>query len=151
MLQGHDVVDDLLILGKIADRTDDGEAFRGRVFASLMVDKHHGAIALWDDGVAIEQEGGVDEVDGFFLRKRLWGDHLERLALEGGVEDDFFAGELYVERNDGLDGRIGEVDLDGRVAADGGVTSVWGGCWWWGAGVALGRGSGLRGSVLSRD
>ena len=107
-----------------------------------MVDKHHGAIALWDDGVAIEQEGGVDEVDGFFLRKRLRGDHFEGLPLEGGVEDDIFAGELDVERDDGLDGRIGEVDLDGRVAADGGVTSGWGGCWWRGAGVALGRGAG---------
>ena len=139
MLQGHDVVDDLLILGKIADGTDDWETFRGRVFASLMVDKHDGAIALWDDGVAVEQEGGVDEVDGFFLGERLWGDHLEGLPLEGGVEDDFFAGELDVEGNDGLDGRIGEVDFDGRVAADGRVSGRGGGGGRRGAGVALGR------------
>ena len=151
MLQGHDVVDDLFVNGEVADGADDGKAFRGRVFASLMVDEHHGAVALWDDGVAIEQEGGVDEVDGFFLGERLWGDHLERLTLERGVEDDFFAGELDVERDDGLDRRVGKIDFDGRVAADGRVSGGGRGGGRRGAGIALGIWSGQWGGVLSRD
>jgi hypothetical protein len=63
----------------------------------------------------------MNEIDRLCFGQWLGGDHLEGLSLEGGVEDNLFAGELDVKGNDRLDRCVGEVDLDGGVAANGGL------------------------------
>jgi hypothetical protein len=65
------------------------------------------------EDVAVEDEAGLDEFDGFRFGDWFGGDEADGFTVEdGGFADDGFAGEEFVDAEDVADSVVRELELD---------------------------------------
>ena len=72
---------------------------RGRSRVLVHPDDLDNVASRWDEGKAVQGQIHLDDVDGFFARDRL-GNKDVHLALDVVVQDQFFAGQIFVEMQD---------------------------------------------------